>query len=57
MIRTFAYDKQLQKVPVRSLRQTIVTDNIIKAKLSVLMALLEHSRRLTMGTDSITGTI
>ena len=29
MIRTFSYDKQLQKVPVRILRLTIVTDNII----------------------------
>ena len=29
MIRTFSYDKQLQKVPVRILILTIVTDNII----------------------------
>ena len=29
MIRTFSYDKQWQKVPVRILRLTIVTDNII----------------------------
>ena len=29
MIRTFLYDKQLQKVPVKILRIAIVTDNII----------------------------
>ena len=30
MIRNFSYDKQLQKVPVRILKLTLVTDNIIE---------------------------
>ena len=29
MIRTFSYDKQLEKVPIRIFKQAIVTDNII----------------------------